>query len=141
VSAAQQQPQTSKSKSSRSKSRARGPKPRTPEFRLAVRKKFAAVVKVDIDDETADFITVDVLGDRNPDHPLLYVERSIEKETAPLTRWLSSQQQDSAELVRRPHCGDRLCNAETRRREDPATRDDDGPCPKCSGLVAAWEVA
>lgn len=31
------------------------------------------------------------------------------------------------------HCGDRECNEQTRRREDPDTGDDLGPCLKCSG--------
>jgi hypothetical protein len=34
---------------------------------------------------------------------------------------------------RPPHCGDRECNQQTRRREDPETAEDLGPCPKCSG--------
>jgi hypothetical protein len=131
------------SQSSRRNARAREPDPGTPDFRDRVRKKFAAKTGVTIDDATADDLAAEVIGSsKKPvNNALSYVFTAIKEEADPLGRWLPGPVPPAAQGKRRPHCGDSECNPGTRRREDPGTGADDGPCPKCSAPVPAWEAS
>lgn len=118
------------------------PEPGSPGFRTQVAAAFAGKTAVDLDDGAVDALVADVLGrSRTPvTRPLAFVLAAIGNESDPAARWMPRQRvsREPGAGRRRPHCGDRLCNPGTRRRETP-DGDDAGACPKCSGLVPAWE--
>lgn len=133
---------------SRSGAQARGdsvpdpePEPGTGPFRLRVAAAIAGVTGTEVDDATADAITADILaGAKGPvPHRLGYVLKSIRQEASPRARWLPRGPARPA-AGRPAHCGDRECIPGTRRREDPETGADLGPCPKCSGTAPAWKA-
>lgn len=119
------------------------PAPGSPEFRLQVIAEFAGATGDEIDDATADSLAAEVLGKATEPvpHPLGYVRRAILKERNPRARWLPKQPVRTAFTEPLPHCGDPLCSPRTRRREDPETGADAGPCPKCSGSTATWKAS
>jgi DNA invertase Pin-like site-specific DNA recombinase len=120
-----------------------GPPPGSPAFRLQVIAAFAEATRTEIDDRTAGALAAEVLGKATEPvpNPLGYVLKSIAKERDPCGRWLPRRPARTAFAEPLPHCGDRLCSPSTRRREDPETGADDGPCPKCSGSAATWKAS
>lgn len=116
-------------------------RPGDPWFRARVIAAFIGKTGIEISEATADAIAADVLGKaREPvRHPLPFVLAAIENESGPVARWLRGRSAPAPE--RPPHCGDRECNPGTRRREHPETGADAGPCPKCSGDLAAWRAS
>lgn len=135
--------QVGQSRVSNAGAREDDPPPGSPAFRLQVTAAFAEATGIEIDDATADVLAAEVLGKATEPvpNPLGYVRRSIAKERDPRRRWLPKRPARTAFAEPQPHCGDRLCSPLTRRREDPETGADDGPCPKCSGSAAIWEAS
>lgn len=119
------------------------PEPYTPAFRARVAADLALRGPWPVDDITADAVTAEVLGkSKKPvTHPVLFVSTAIVNEPNPQARWNLTDPVPAASPKRRDHCGDRECSPRTRRREDPATGADLGPCPKCSGADPAWVEA
>jgi hypothetical protein len=131
--------QVSQSSVSDARPREDDPPPGTPAFRLQVIAEFAGATRTEIDDETADAITADVLGDATDPviRPLSYVLASVRNERDPCARWLPKRPATPRQASRLPWCG--KCDAIDRTREN-----DQGKlqrCPECSGRAPAWEAS
>lgn len=117
--------------------RTRKAKPGSADYHLHVIDAFLVKTGITITAEVTDSIGREVLGRATEPvpYPLSYVLRAISSEDDPEVRWLSAApkpEQLPADAGRPQHCGDPECSTRSRRREDPETGADLGPCWKCS---------